>query len=146
MEHLQESNRLPFDIGMESNNLKNIVEEVVDTAIIKLKLAGLMKDGGAGAYEKTEQILRSYPQLKKSYSEDGTAKKFVDIVDNALKELWDDLYYDIIPMMYFEGQSREAIAEYFDTSTTTISRNKRRLLEKLKVMIFADDVIHELFL
>lgn len=105
-----------------------------------------MKDGGAGAYEKTEQILRSYPQLKKSYSEDGTAKKFVDIVDNALKELWDDLYYDIIPMMYFEGQSREAIAEYFDTSTTTISRNKRRLLEKLKVMIFADDVIHELFL
>lgn len=131
---------------MDTKEFHSIVEEVVDTAIIKFKLSGLMKDGGRCAYEKTEQILRSYPQLKKSYSEDGTANKFVEIVDNALKELYDDVYYDIIPMMYFEGKSREYIAEYFDTSTTTISRNKRRLVEKLKVMIFADNVIHELFL
>lgn len=131
---------------MEEKEFREMVEEVVDTAIVKLKLSGLMKDGGRCAYEKTEQVLRSYPRLKKSHSEDGTANKFVEIVDNALKELYDDIYYDIIPMMYFEGKSREYIAEYFDTSTTTISRNKRRLIEKLKVMIFADNVIHELFL
>lgn len=130
----------------ETGEVLNVIQETVNTTIAKLKLAGLMKDDRQGAYEKTEQLLRNYNQLKKSYSKDGTAKKFVDIVDKALKELYDDLYYDIIPMMYFEGQSREAIAEYFDTTVTTISRNKKRLVEKLKCLIFADDVIYELFL
>ena len=128
------------------NEINEIIQETVDRTIIKLKLAGLMKDDRQGAYDKTERLLKNYNQLKKSYSEDGTAKKFVDIVDKALQELYDDIYYDIIPMMYFEGQSRESIAEYFDTTVTTISRNKKRLVEKLKCLIFADDVIYELFL
>lgn len=127
-------------------DVNEIIHETVDYTIAKLKLSGLMKDNRQTAFQKTEQILKNYNELKKSYSEDGTAKKFVDIVDNALKELLDDMYYDIIPMMYFENQTREAIAEYFDTTVTTISRNKRRLINKLKCMIFADDVIYELFL
>ena len=124
--------------------------EVIDTAvncmIAKLKLSGLMKDNRQTAFQKTEEILRSYNELKRSYSENGTAKKFADIIDNALNTIKDDLYYDIIPMMYFENQSRETIADYFNTTVTTISRNKRRLINKLKMLIFADDVIYELFL
>ena len=128
------------------NDIREIIYETVDYTIAKLKLSGLMKDNRQTAFQKTEQILRNYNELKKSYSENGTAKKFVDIVDNALKEIVDDMYYDIIPMMYFENQSRESIAEYFNTTVTTISRNKRRLVNKLKYLIFADDVIYELFL
>lgn len=128
------------------NDIREIINETVDYTVAKLKLSGLMKDNRQTAFQKTEQILRNYNELKKSYSEDGTAKKFVDIIDNALKELESDLYYDIIPMMYFENQTRESIAEYFDTTVTTISRNKRRLIHKLKYMLFADDVIYELFL
>lgn len=127
-------------------DVKDIIRETVDYTIVKLKLSGLMKDNRQTAFQKTEQILRNYNELKKSYSEDGTAKKFIDIIDNALKELESDLYYEIIPMMYFENETREAIAEYFDTTVTTISRNKRRLINKLKYLIFADDVIYELFL
>ena len=127
-------------------NVDEIIKQTVDYTIMKIKLAGLMKDNRQTAFQKTEQILRSYNDMKKSYSENGTAKKFVDIIDNALTQLYDDLYYDIIPMIYFEKKSREEVAEYFDTTTTTISRNKRRLVEKLKVLIFADDVIYELFL
>lgn len=129
-----------------TDEIKSIISQTVDQTVLKLKLSGLMKDNRQTAFQKTEEILRNYNQLKKSYSEDGTAKKFVDIIDNALKELLDDLYYDIIPMMYFENQTREAIAEYFDTTVTTISRNKTRLINKLKYLIFADDVIYELFL
>lgn len=128
------------------NDIREIIYNTVDYTIAKLKLSGLMKDNRQTAFQKTEQILRNYNELKKSYSENGTAKKFVDIVDNALREIVDDMYYDIIPMMYFENQSRESIAEYFNTTVTTISRNKRRLVNKLKYLIFADDVIYELFL
>lgn len=123
-----------------------MIQDTVDKTIAKLKLSGLIKDNRQTAFQKTEQILRSYNDMKKSYSEDGTAKKFVDIVDKALNELKDDFYYDIIPMIYFEGCSREEVADFFDTTVTTISRNKRRLIDKLKLFIFADDVIYELFL
>jgi DNA-directed RNA polymerase specialized sigma subunit len=127
-------------------DVNEIIEETVNRTITKLKLSGLMKDNRQTAFQKTEQILKNYNELKKAYSEDGTAKKFVDIVDNALNEILDDAYYDIIPMIYFENQTREMVAEYFDTTVTTISRNKRRLINRLKYLIFADDVIYELFL
>lgn len=127
-------------------DIDEIIQKTVNSTISTLKLSGMMKEDRQTAYEKTEQILRSYNDMKKSYSEKGTARKFVDIIDKALNSLLDDLYYDIIPMTYFEGNSREAVAEYFDTTVTTISRNKRRLIEKLSVLIFSDDVIYELFL
>ena len=131
---------------MLMDDIKSIIQNTVDYTIAKLKLCGLMKDNRQTAFQKTEQILRSYNDMKKSYSEDGTAKKFIDIVDTGLAELKSDLYYNIIPMIYFENCSREEVAEYFNTTVTTISRNKRRLIEKLKLFIFADDVIYELFL
>ena len=36
---------------MEEKEFREMVEEVVDTAIVKLKLSGLIKDGGRCAYE-----------------------------------------------------------------------------------------------
>lgn len=126
-------------------NVSEVIQETVNRTVAQLKLSGLMKDNRATAYQKTEQILRQYNNMKKAHSENGTAEKFVDIIDNALKSLYDEEYYDIIPMIYFEGNTREAVAEYFDTTVTTISRNKRRLVERLSVLIFADDVVLELF-
>ena len=58
----------------------------------------------------------------------------------------DDMYYDVIVMYYFEKKTREEIAEQYDTTVTTISRNKTRLINKLKPILFSDDVIYELFL
>ena len=127
-------------------DVKTIIQDTVDYTITKLKLCGLMKDNRQSAFQKTEQILRSYNDMKRSYSENGTAKKFIDIVDAALKEIQYDQYYDIISLIYFESRTREEVAEYFDTTVTTISRNKKRLIDKLKLYIFADDVVYELFL
>lgn len=129
-----------------ANDIDAVIQRTVDRTVMKLKLSGLMKDNRQTAFQKTEQILRSYNDMKNAYSENGTGKKFVDIINNALEQIKDDSYYEIIPMLYFENQSRDAVSEFFDTTVTTISRNKRRLIEKLKVLIFADDVIYELFL
>ena len=127
-------------------DVRDVIEQTVNCTIAKLKLSGLMKDNRQTAFQKTEQILRNYNDLRKAYSEDGTAKKFIDIIDNALLSLEDDTYYEIIPMIYFDKMTREEVAEYFNTTVTTISRNKARLINKLKMLIFADDVIYELFL
>lgn len=124
---------------------EELIKQTVDYTIVKLKLSGLMKDNSQNAFQKTEQVLRNYEELKRSHSENGTANKFVNIINDALKSIEDDDYYDIIPMIYFEGQSREDVAEFFDVTVTTISRNKTRLINKLKTLIFADDVVKEIF-
>lgn len=129
----------------ESVRIKKIIDDTVNATIIKLKMSGLMKDNKKTAFQKTEELLHNYETFK-AIKDQPYTERIVKIIDNALYEIKDDIYYDIIPLMYFKGETREFIAEYFKTTVTTISRNKVRLVNKLKIMLFSDDVIYELFL
>lgn len=126
------------------DDIKQIINDTVNTTVLKLKMAGLMKDDKKSAYQKTEELLKNYNAFKES--DQPYTKKLVREIDMALEDIKDDIYYDIIIMSYFEGRSREYMAEYFDTTVTTISRNKNRLINKLKARLFSDDVIMEVFL
>lgn len=129
---------------MDEKDIKEIINETVNITVLKLKMAGLMKDGRKTAYQKTEELLKNYSDFV--VSDQPYAMKLVKRIDAALYDIKDDLYYEIIPLYYFEGETREFVAEYFNTTVTTISRNKSRLINKLKVKLFSDDVIYELFL
>ena len=72
--------------------------------------------------------------------------KLVKQIEEALEEIRDDPYYDIIPMYYFEGETRENIALTLETTVRTVARNKRRLIDYLKVKLFSDSCIYEIFL
>lgn len=127
------------------DEIKKVIQDTVNETVMKLKMSGLMKDNRKTAYQKTEELLRNYETFKKVEDQPHT-EKIVNIITSALQDLENDLYYEIIPMVYFEGKTREDVADYFDTTVTTISRNKNRLVNKLKNRIFSDDVIYELFL
>lgn len=129
-----------------NEDLVKLIQKTVNATIISLKIAGLMNNNRSSATEKTEYILKNYEAFKKGYTENGISKKYVEIIEKALQEISGDEYYEIIPLRYFEGKSREQAAEYFDVSTTTITRHQRELLERLSVLIFSDDVIYELFM
>ena len=126
------------------DDIKQIINDTVNATVLKLKMAGLMKDDKKSAYQKTEEHLKNYNAFKES--DQPYTKKLVREIDMALEDIKDDLYYDIIIMSYFEGRSREYMAEYFDATVTTVSRNKNRLINKLKARLFSDDVIMEVFL
>ncbi len=72
-------------------------------------------------------------------------KRYIEIIDAALSKLEDDNYYDLIRLRYFEGKTREEIAEYFNVDVATVSRNKNRLINILKIHLFSDEVICEIF-
>jgi DNA-directed RNA polymerase specialized sigma subunit len=48
-------------------------------------------------------------------------------------------------MWYFENQTRDMIAEHLDVDASTISRNKTRLINELKILLFADEVLKDIF-
>ena len=129
---------------MEDHEIKEYINDTVNATVLKMKMAGLLKGNRQSAIEKTEELLRNYPtfkDLKEPYT-----LKLVTNIEAALELIEDDPYYDIIPMYYFHNETREYIAEKFGCSETTVSRNKTRLLNKLKVRLVSKEVIEELFL
>lgn len=130
---------------MGKDDIKNLIEDTVNATVLKMKMAGLLKDNRRTAIDKLEELLRDYPVLKTIQDKEYTIKLVVKIED-ALDKIKDDPYYDVIEMFYFENRTREYIALEYDSSVTTISRNKTRLLNQLSLMLFSDDVIFELFL
>lgn len=71
-------------------------------------------------------------------------KSQIRIVNQALKKIEDDKYYKIIPLYYFDGLTQEMVAEKLEVSTGTISSNRSRLVNMLKVYIFPDTFMNEL--
>lgn len=91
------------------------------------------------AAEKTAEQIEG---LKRSIN---TTQFFINTIDNALTVLADDNYFDIIRLKYFENKNQSEIAEVFGVDESTITRNKNRLIKKLSIGLFSDDVILELY-
>lgn len=72
-------------------------------------------------------------------------KRYISVIDVALSNISNDKYYKALCMQYFEGISREEIAESFNVDVATITRNKNRLVNSLKIYLFSDEVIAEIF-
>lgn len=130
---------------MDDIEVRKIISDTVNETVLKMKMAGLMKDNRKSATEKLEELLRNYPTFKKISDKDYTVK-LVQKVDEAMQTIAGDPYYDVIRLFYFEDQTRESIALDYGCTETTISRNKTRLLNRLKTILFSDEVIFELFL
>lgn len=125
-------------------DIEKIIDKTVNKTVLKLKMTGLMRNDRKSAFQKTEELLRNYAAFESS--DQPYTKKLVEKIHEALKAIENDPYYDVIRLVYFEDATREYIAEQFNTTVTTISRNKTRLVNILKNYLFSDDVIYELFL
>nr|DAS75955.1 MAG TPA: Protein of unknown function (DUF722) [Bacteriophage sp.] len=68
----------------------------------------------------------------------------VNMTENALKNIEDDKYYKIIELKYFEEMTLEYAAGKFNVDITTIKRNKNRLINRLRALIFSDNVIQDI--
>ena len=130
---------------MINEAIREVIDETVNATVLKMKMVGLVKDNTKTAFQKTEEILRNYPTFKKIKDQPYTVK-LVKQIEEALEEIRDDPYYDIIPMYYFEDETRENIALTLETTVRTVARNKRRLIDYLKVKLFSDSCIYEIFL
>lgn len=67
-------------------------------------------------------------------------------VENALDKIKNDPYYDVITLKYFDGLVNEAIADELQRDTSTITRNKNRLVSALATYLFPTDKVDELML
>lgn len=128
------------------DNIEEIMEKTATKAaeatIEKLMAKGLIRIDHRSAIDKTINLLYKYEQLK--LSDQPSTLKRVAQVDVALEQIRDDPFYAIIPLYYFEKETRENIAEYFNVSEKTVTRNRKRLIRQMAVILFSDDVIMDI--
>jgi DNA-directed RNA polymerase specialized sigma subunit len=128
------------------DNIEEIMEKTATKAaeatIEKLMAKGLIRIDNRSAIDKTINLLYKYEQLK--LSDQPSTLKRVAQVDVALEQIRDDPFYAIIPLYYFEKETRENIAEYFNVSEKTVTRNRKRLIRQMAVILFSDDVIMDI--
>ena len=127
---------------MTDEEERRLIEKTVSITIKRMQANKLSYDK-AKAAARTEDILRNYPTFRKITGRQATAE-MAQRVEQALAAIKDDPYYDIIGLFYFEGQSRSAIASYFETTPKTINRNRARLVRKLSLYIYSDEICREL--
>jgi hypothetical protein len=133
------------------NNFKEAIEnkyKQIDTIIVagsNRKSSSITTYSNNNSIESKLEEERAEEQIAKIEKSIVYTQNFIKMIDDAVKKLENDSYYDIISLKYFEGKTREEIADYFDNvDVSTISRNKSRLINKLKIDLFSDDVIIEM--
>lgn len=95
--------------------------------------------------KRTEKLLYHYMDIKDTASS-GPARDFITKMDKCLDNIrCDDEQYSIIKLKYFDNCTLEEIAEELDCDVSTVARRKSRALERLSVMLFADEFIHGIY-
>ena len=69
---------------------------------------------------------------------------YINKINNILNNFKDDKYFEIIELKYYKNKTREEIANYFSCDEKTITRNKNRLINEIKTLLFPNNSIDEL--
>ena len=101
------------------------------------------KDSQLGSFKKTERILYEYPHWQQIDTADTV--KFCMLVERALHSISKDPYYKIIELKYFQKWTHERIAEFFNVDVSVISKQRTKLINALRSIIFSDEFIKELY-
>ena len=134
------------------NNFKDAVKDK-QLQIKEIKSHGLKQrsksitsfSAGSGYYENKDYDTAEAEKIKHLSDSIKLTKNLISTIDKSLEKLHDDKYYKIIQLKYFEGKKVEDIAFELEVDISTVSRNKSRLINVLKIYLFSDEVVNEIF-
>ena len=135
-------NVLPEAVRLIDEEIKSLREEAKSITSPPAKSNTLVLNEKDGTYVYGDEILET--RISELEQISIKTKSQIRLVNNALKKIKDNDYYEIISMYYFDGMTIEEIAEELDCAVGTVSSNKKKLVDKLKVYIFPDTFMNEL--
>lgn len=101
------------------------IREIVKITLDELAQRNMLKDPYQDILKAVDKYLCDYFNNKA----EGNG------VSYALRQLLDDPYIDLIYLHYRDKRTIEDIAEYYEKDTSTILRNKKRLVKSIYEMI-----------
>ena len=68
----------------------------------------------------------------------------INLIDYGLSSIEEEKYKEIITLIYFEKLRMEDVAEKFNVDTSTIKRNRNKLVEIMSLSIFDSEILKDL--
>ena len=123
---------------LEIENLRKYGVPQRSTSIVEYSPRGSVQGDTVLPEETVEKAIQNVQA-----SVEGTVQA-VALIDKCMAAIKDDPYYKILEMRYIEGRTQEDIAEVFNCSQVTVSKNKSRLIKELSIRLFPNQVISEM--
>lgn len=127
---------------MNNEEIKQLISTTVTETVAKLQAVGLLKDSTLTAYEKTEALLRKYPELQKVQT--PYARRVVAEIDACLADAKNEPYLDVIRLYYFGGLKNAACAKVLACGERTARRYRVALVQRFSARLASDEFIREL--
>lgn len=99
---------------------------------------------GAGSGEIKTENERLQDKIDSIETTINDTEQHIQTIDDALNKLSNDKFFRIIEMKYFKGKTHEEIGFEFNVDSTTIGRNKNRLIKELSIQLFPDEALNEM--
>lgn len=92
--------------------------------------------GNVSAGDRYLELIEKY-KVEKNETERDLAR-----IDNALDKVKGDKYFEIIELKYIkqEAKTDEQIAEMVEKDRSTVTRNRNRLINKIKTILFPESI------
>lgn len=95
------------------------------------------------AIRKADKALRVFGEIRRTRTKGGEeTRAFTARIAGAISSLPLEEQYTITHL-YIEGMTNEQAAEANECDPTTVSRRKKRALERLAMILYTDEVIRE---
>lgn len=128
---------------MTNDEIKRLVQDTVTTTVMQLKAAGMLQPvNQKTAIQKTEELLRQYPQLRGI--QEPYAQRVVQEIDALLAEAENEPYVDVIRLYYFGGLTNEGCANTLCCDERTCRRYRKKLVQRFSARLASDEFIREL--
>lgn len=128
---------------MTNEEIKQLVQQTVVSTVAQLKTAGMLQPvTQKTAVQKTEELLRQYPQLRGI--QEPYAQRVVREIDALLAEAENEPYVDVIRLYYFGGLTNEGCANTLCCDERTCRRYRKKLVQRFSVRLASDEFIREL--
>lgn len=124
--------------------IEQTAQKTARAVVSELQRVGQIKPERLGTFKKTERVLYMFPDMKPT--DGGETAKLYEQIRNALNAIADEPYFELIQQKYFYKWTHERSAEYFDVDEKTIRYQRKKLIDRLRPLIFSDEYIRELIL
>lgn len=131
-----------FDLLNKSiSDMKLQIEDLKTYGIRKSGKAAVVVSQNMVKVDEDTIIEQRISELKQAIHR---TKSVINSINHILQDLKSDKYYQIIDLKYFKKLSHEEIAEILECDVSTVSRNRNRLINLIKVRIFPNSFVDEL--
>jgi hypothetical protein len=142
----QKTESLLYNYPKFQNVLKSKLDEIemIEKEGISKRSTSFIQWSASNNYDNSNEYEKSLSAIDKIKASIVQIESYIYQIDQALAAIKDDPYFELISMKYFEGQSREDLAYYFDCDVRTTDRHKNRLLNLLQIRLFSDEYLEQL--